>query len=111
MSDELTTVKWAKLHEILDGMISGELNLTEGCREVFVIGHELNQSGNPLFSPFQGFYSEVDAFPIGEVRKLWAADALIIMDQKRTMTEQHYKDWIIDAANKFRRFVTTKLNQ
>jgi hypothetical protein len=105
---EFEQAQWTELAFALDAMIAGTITLTEGCRRVFELRHSLEQDSNELFDPFSDFYSESDAFPLGEVRKLWAAHALVEMDIKREAIEQLHKDWIIDAAKTLRRSVANR---
>jgi hypothetical protein len=58
-------------------MLNGSLSFIEGTREVLALSSlaKLDQF-DPDILPFVGAYSETDALPLGEVRELWAPDAL-----------------------------------
>ena len=96
--------QWENLAEALENLLHDRVGLTEGCRQVVGIGHSLKLD-TPLFDSFRGFESESDAFPMGEVRKLWSATGLEEMDRQREKTESHYRDWILKAAKNLHSYV------
>lgn len=95
--------QWAELADLLRDLLDSRIGLTEGCRKVVTEYCDLER-GNKLFDLFRGFDSESDAFPLGQVRELWAPVSLKDMDAQREITEAHYRNWILDAAEQLRAY-------
>jgi hypothetical protein len=106
---ESESAGWRELLEVLDLLISGDLGATEGCRLVWNLRHELGQSGNRLFDPFAGVYSETDSFPLGEVRNHWSTEGLKRADEKRAAVERHYSPIVTRASEALRQFALERL--
>jgi hypothetical protein len=108
--DEYIASRWERLVEILLAMKFESNNLTKLCREATYIRYERKQYENELFFPFVALDSDTDAYPVGEVRALWAQDSLEKMDREREATEARYRSWILDAAEELRRFAQAVLS-
>lgn len=106
---EFNINNWMQLLGVLDNILEGKNNLTEYCRQVRSFYYDLELDNRKLILPFEAFVSDTDAFPLGEVRILWAPDALKEMDLKRANIENLYKKSIEDAANELRQFVKRKV--
>ena len=83
---------------MLEGLLSGDLGITEGCRQLYVLRSEVSEVDNKLFFPFTGVYSETDSFPLGEIRKKWSPSALDRADRERSRVEDHYRDFVLKAS-------------
>jgi hypothetical protein len=62
--------------EIADAVLNGRTTILEAVRELVFLAHTdaiANEADRRLII---GIDSETDSLPIGEVRKLWAPDAL-----------------------------------
>lgn len=74
-------------------MLDGTLSFIEGAR---LIGHLRWEAGFPDFDPdilpFVAIDSETDALPIGDVRKLWAPDALQKLQPEIEQSEKWARD-------------------
>ena len=100
MNSDAPGKQWQARVEVLEGLVSGAVGITDGCRKVVALGHALDESSNELFLPFVGVDSETDRFPLGGVRERWAAAALAREDKERLATEENYRSFIKDACEK-----------
>lgn len=82
---ESESASWRELLQVLDSLLCGDLGVTEGCRRVWNLQHDLGQSDNRLFSTFAGVHSETDSFPLGEVRNRWSTEGLKRADEKEPL--------------------------
>ena len=98
--EEYVRRQWAELATVLENILHEHIGLTEGCRKVVHVLNNLGERENILSNPFVGYDSESDAYPLGDVRKLWSEEGLANADREREKTEAHYKDWVFDAARK-----------
>jgi hypothetical protein len=58
-------------------MLGGHMTFIEGARRISALRSEAKlHDFDPDILPFIAIDSETDALPLGEVRKLWASDAL-----------------------------------
>jgi hypothetical protein len=72
------------------GMLLGAIGIVEGGRRLITISHALGLDRDPDFTFFVGLNSETDHFPLGEVRRHWAADALQHKDGELQACESFY---------------------
>jgi hypothetical protein len=57
-------------------MLAGNQTFIEGSRLIFELSFSAQLERDPDILPFVGIFSETDALPVGQERKLWNADAL-----------------------------------
>ena len=57
-------------------ILSGELGVIAGARQLCGLGHQIGADSDPDFIFFVGLDSESDHLPVGEVRQRWNPDAL-----------------------------------
>jgi hypothetical protein len=65
-----------KIVELARGIISGEVGLIAGSRQLWRLGLDVAPKRDPDFTFFLAIDSESDHLPIGEVRQHWNPDAL-----------------------------------
>jgi hypothetical protein len=61
-------------------ILSGELGVVAGARQLCGLAHQVGADRDPDFIVFIGIDSESDHLPIGEVRQQWNPDALLAKD-------------------------------
>jgi hypothetical protein len=105
--DEVIKKEWLELADLLGKMLEQRIGLTEGCR-VVVSKYRGLEPSNDLFDRFTGFDSESDAYPLGEIRTLWAEDSLKKIDVERNATENHYREWVLENARELRNYAQRK---
>jgi hypothetical protein len=69
-------------------MLDGSLSIVEGARQVCRLRFAAELDSDPDIMKFVGIDSETDAYPMGEVRKLWNPDALDKLQPKIDEAEQ-----------------------
>jgi hypothetical protein len=77
--------------------LAGQAGVIETARALLGLRNvrpELNDS----VMTFVGIDSETDTFPLDEVRKLWAPDALARLDPKIAADTEHYREYIRKAC-------------
>ena len=72
------THDWARreIGKTAKAMLSGATSFIEGAHDLAGLRSSAGLEKDPDFTTFVGIDSETDAFPMGEVRKLWNAEAL-----------------------------------
>ena len=90
--------KHNKLLELANAMISGNVNLIDGCREMVEISRIPDYSEDSIFIIFVGVDSETDDIPRGHVRKAFAEEALKKLDNEADEYIQRVKPEIIKAC-------------
>ena len=87
--------------EIARGMISGQISIVEGSRQLALLSPEVTGKDlDPDFVPFIGIDSESDHIPLGEVRERWSKEGLERMDAEQREIEDHHRTWAIEASHK-----------
>lgn len=81
-------------------ILAREIGLVAGCREMVVICNLGNLHDCKALDAFVGVDSETDVLPIGRIRELWSADALVEADRKIEEADALYRDWIEDACRR-----------
>lgn len=92
----------------LDALIERRIGLTEGIRDVLRWANEARGPGGSLLTPFQAVDSETRHFPVGDVRQYWHEHRLVALDAERRVLEERHEAGIMQAAQRFRRFLDTK---
>ncbi|SRR5579885_2112480 len=87
------------LIDTLEALLSSRIGVVEASRAVCSARSALQQETNPLFTPFVAIESETDQFPLGQVRTLWASEAVARYDQERMLAEQHYSVEAMQSAS------------
>ena len=81
------------------GVLDGSLGITEGARLLSSLGGSaLAEEDDEDFVVFTGIFSETMAFPIGDVRSRWSAEALARSDAERAAVEALWRDRAEKAA-------------
>lgn len=63
--------------EICSGILAGTVDLLQGCHLLASLRWDTGiDEWDPDFSTFVAISSEMDAMPVGEIRKHWAPEAL-----------------------------------
>ena len=68
--------------EVARLMLAGRCDLIEGCRRIASLGSLIDAEDDPAIIPFRGFASEMDRFPLGDVRENYAAGFLEELDSE-----------------------------
>lgn len=79
-------------------LISGEVRVIEGARELSTLCHEAQPQLAALLLIFTAIASETDALPVGDVRKEWSSKALKHKDHEIADAEEFYREAAIKAA-------------
>lgn len=79
-------------------ILDGSLGITEGARLLNGLRHQVRAWDDKDFLVFTAIVSETDAFPLGDVRQYWNADALAREDAKREVVEAEAKPLAEPAA-------------
>jgi hypothetical protein len=77
----------AQLVDAAQGIIDGRLGIVEGTRIIVGLAFKLEVPNDELFRYFQGLYSDIDHFPVGEVRARWNPSSLAREDALREGVE------------------------
>jgi len=80
------------------GILDRSLSVTEGARLLSSLRFRVKAENDKDLMLFSGIASETDAFPLGEVRKHWTADALARSDAEREAVEARWRDFAEKAA-------------
>ena len=87
--------------EVASAILRGELGVIEGSRRLCSLRFRVSSlDHDPDFTPFVGIDSETDHLPIGEVRELWAPEALVRLTPEIQATEDHWRQWAFTAAQR-----------
>jgi hypothetical protein len=83
---------------IANGIVSGEVDTLEGCRQIVGLHYQLNEL-KEIFLPLMGIVSETDDFPTADQRDLWAPEALLTMDQEKERYLQEVDAIVTSTCN------------
>lgn len=86
--------------EVARGVISGEVGLIAGSRQLWRLGLDVAPKRDPDFTFFCGLDSLSDHLPIGEVRRLWDPDALREKDSEIAKFESHYREQALEICRR-----------
>ena len=72
------THDWSRreIGRIAAAMLSGAMSFIEGARTIWGLGHSAGLQDDADFNAFIVIESETDALPMGELRRMWNAEAL-----------------------------------
>ena len=87
--------------EVASAILRGELGVIEGSRLLHSLQFEVSSlDHDPDFIPFVGIHSETDHLPIGEVRQLWAPEALVRLAPEIQAAEDKWRQRAFTAAQR-----------
>jgi hypothetical protein len=72
-----------ELADVAARMLSGELDLIDGCRRLVQLHRQLGSPEHEAILTIIGIESETDDLPVGPERAQWAASALLEKDRQR----------------------------
>jgi hypothetical protein len=84
---------------IAQAILDGRISLIAGSRELSALA--LAHAPKPLdadFSPFVTFDDRTCEFPIGDFRRLWARDALVIKDRQAAQVEDQFREILLESC-------------
>ncbi len=91
-----------KVRALAQRIISGEVGVIEGSRQMAKFEVWLHARSDEDFRVFAGVNSESDHLPVGEARKHWSSEALLQKDQEILSLEDFYRNEVIAAAHRIR---------
>jgi len=91
---------WAsgKIVAIAKRILSGELGVVMGARQLVPWRFDVGAENDPDFTFFVGVDSETDHLPLGEVRSRWSPDALKVKDEELRTFETAVRDRAVRAC-------------
>ena len=86
--------EWArrKIVAAAKSMLSGELGIVAGARQLAPWRFDVGAEHDPDFTFFVGVDSETDHIPLGEVRSRWSVEALKAKDEELRTFEASVRD-------------------
>jgi len=72
----------AKIVALAKSMLSGEVGVVAGARQLAACRFDVGAEHDPDFVFFVGVESETDHLPVGEVRRHWSSQALQAKDEE-----------------------------
>ena len=89
-----------RAREIANAVLNGQISILEAVRELVSLAHtdaiRLEADRRLII----GIESETDHLPVGEVRKLWAPEALREKDVEIAAAEARWKAKLLDACGR-----------
>lgn len=101
MSDSFDTIEEQEqeIVRVAHRLLSGEVSIIEGSREMTRVHFRSHSDErDEEFLTFIGIASETDHLPVGDVRRHWAEDALVLKDTEITEAEEFFRERAIKAA-------------
>ena len=99
--------RWDKVVHFAKAMTQDEIGIIEGVRYMAWLGFSVGDDLDLYI--FHQIVSQTDHLPVGKVRELWSADALLKKDKEIAQAEQFYKQPALDACQKLiQRFKDSK---
>jgi len=89
-----------KIVAIARSILSGELGIIAGARQLCGLGHQVGADRDPDFAFFIALDSESDHLPIGEARKRWNPEALREKDAEVITFEASYRERAFEICRK-----------
>jgi hypothetical protein len=81
-------------------VLSGELGIIAGARQLCGLGHEIGADRDAYFTFFVGLDSETDHLPIGDVRQHWNVEALREKDAEIVRVETFYRERAVEICRR-----------
>jgi hypothetical protein len=88
----------ARIVEVAEAVLTSQLDLVSGCRELTALCHILPPESLPIFYPVIGFESETDDYPLGDVRQQFGKDYLERMDKRIKEYSERSRPWVLAAC-------------
>jgi hypothetical protein len=86
--------------EVAAAVLDGRTTVLEAVRELYPLAHTDAITDEEDRTLVIAIESETDALPVGEVRKLWAPDALETKDAEIARAEEFYRAQFLDACKR-----------
>jgi hypothetical protein len=86
--------------ELARAVLESRISILEAVRELFPLAHTDAIGDETDRRLIIGIESETDHLPVGEVRKLWAAEALREKDEEIASAEALWKSKLLDACKR-----------
>lgn len=90
----------ARVAQIAKGMLSGDIDLIVGARELCDLRHTIGESENQVFLPIIGFESDTDDYPIGDLRRRYEPAQLQQIDKEIAAYVQQAKPGVLAACRR-----------
>ena len=87
-----------KIVATAQSILSGEVGVVTGARQLCGLGHQIGADRDPDFIFFIGIDSETDHLPIGEVRQHWNPEALRVKDVELADYEARVRERAFEAC-------------
>ncbi|MGA9776787.1 MAG: hypothetical protein WBS33_00790 [Verrucomicrobiia bacterium] len=81
-------------------ILSGELGIIAGARQLCGLGHKIGAERDPDFTFFVAIESESDHLPVGEVRQHWNPEALRAKDAEIASFEAFYREQAFEICRR-----------
>jgi hypothetical protein len=91
----------AKIVAIAQGILSGELGIVAGARQLSRLRFDVGAEQDSDFIFFVGVDSETDHLPVGDVRCRWSSDALKSKDEELQAYEASVRDEALRICQSF----------
>lgn len=88
----------ARVEAAAKDILSGELEILEGCRLIAELSWDLDQRESKLFSTFIAVDSETEHLPQPGARHLWSQEALVSKDAELARYLERSRDDILAAC-------------
>jgi hypothetical protein len=89
-----------EIEATLREMLSGGLDLVEGCRVLARYAVELEQIAPAEYAVIAGVESETDDLPVGQQRSRWASDALAQKDREKEAYLRTVEETVLAACRR-----------
>lgn len=89
-----------RVKEVAAAVLDGRTTVLEAVRELYPLAHTdaiADEGDRTLVIAIE---SETDALPVGEVRKLWAPDALEAKDAEIARAQELYRAQFLEACKR-----------
>jgi hypothetical protein len=87
-----------RILQVAEKMLSGDLDLFEGCHEIHGLRHHLEDPDDEAFLVIAGVASETDVYPIGDARTYWDPQALARQDRERDEYMSRVREVVWEAC-------------
>jgi catalase (peroxidase I) len=88
-----------KIIDICQSLVSGDIHIVDGCRELVSLRNQLNLQDDPNFLPFVGVVSETDDYPEPSVQEKFSSDYLKLINKDMSDYIALVRPSVIDASN------------
>jgi hypothetical protein len=99
-NEEHRRVASRKIVATAQRVLSGDLSVIAGARQLSGLRFDVNAERDPDFIFFSGVDSETDHLPVGEVRSRWSADTLKAKDKELQAYEASVRDKAFEVCRR-----------